>query len=300
MIIKTFYTISTVEVFKVFKGDDVSKIDIVTSGGVIGLEAEIVSPSLNLNLGDTGVFMLNDVKENTFKRLTSKQKLYNVYAVSQGFFKYNLDEDKASNSTTIINGISGVLYNKLKAETKLNYKEILSLKNEQYQTAKTSLSSIALVISSLSPINATAGTKSILTILGNDFGDLQGKISFSNADDAGNIFTNALDTQLISWTNTKIEVEIPSKAGTGPVRITTATGASLLSSQILNIRYAQNNIISDVLTSGVFVAYPTQLININSKGGYTLNTTSKLNNIPMATTSLERAISTWSCDTKMN
>ncbi len=297
---QNIYTINTIEVFKVFKGDSSSKIDIITHGGVIGLEAEIVSPSLTLKLGDIGVFMINDFNDNIFKQLPTKQKLHNVYAVSQGFFKYNLDEDKASNSFLTVNGITSAFYHKIEAETKKNYTEIIPLTIEHYKTVKESRSTIALVISSLSPINVTAGTKSILTIIGNDFGNSKGKIGFSNADDAGSTFTDAIDTQIKSWTNTKIEVEIPSKAGTGPVRITTTGGASLLSSQELNVMYAQNNIISDALINGVLVAYPTQLINNNSKGGYTLNTTSKLNNIPMATESLGRAVSTWSCETKMN
>ena len=46
------YTINTIEVFKVFKGEVSPKIEIITLGGVIGMDAQIVYPSLKLNIDE--------------------------------------------------------------------------------------------------------------------------------------------------------------------------------------------------------------------------------------------------------
>ena len=46
------YTVNTVEVYKVFKGESLPTIEIITLGGVVGMDAQIVYPSLKLNKND--------------------------------------------------------------------------------------------------------------------------------------------------------------------------------------------------------------------------------------------------------
>ena len=59
---KNIYTANTVEVYKVFKGELDSLIEVITPGGTVGRKAQIVIPSLKLREGDLGVFTL--VKHN--------------------------------------------------------------------------------------------------------------------------------------------------------------------------------------------------------------------------------------------
>ena len=79
------YTTNTIEVYKSFKGTPDALINITTRGGVVGLEAEIISSSTKLIVGDIGIFMVNKI-ENKME----------IYSASQGFYKYDL----VDNTTT--------------------------------------------------------------------------------------------------------------------------------------------------------------------------------------------------------
>ena len=52
------YTANTVEIYKVFKGELVETIEVITVGGTVGSRALISSTSLKLRENDTGIFML--------------------------------------------------------------------------------------------------------------------------------------------------------------------------------------------------------------------------------------------------
>lgn len=54
------YTVNTVEVYKVFKGQPATTVQVVTKGGTVGTMAQKVSPSLNLDTNDVGVFTLTN------------------------------------------------------------------------------------------------------------------------------------------------------------------------------------------------------------------------------------------------
>ena len=295
------YTINTVEVSKVFKGEILPTIEIITLGGVVGMDAQIVYPSLKLNIDDTGVFTLyNNHLELESKKETNKIK-FKPYGSLQGFYKYDLDSDTAINQFTSKKGITSSFYNEIKSYTKTDYIQLTNfdVQNDTSTTNKTS-NSLPVTITNFSPTNSTAGTESVLTITGSNFGTTKGKVGFSNADKGGSGFINALDSQILTWTNTRITVEIPSEAGTGKVKVTNNDGSLLVSNDTLFIRYAQANIISDYLNSGVNVAYKTQLINDNGSGGYTWHMSSGFTQQTGAKEALQRALKTWSCETQLN
>ncbi len=93
---------------------------------------------------------------------------------------------------------------------------------------------------------------------------------------------------------------MPSGAGTGKIRITHNDGSTLSSNTNLSISYAQANIVSDNLSSGVDMAYPTQLIDDNGNGGYTWQMTSDFASVPGAKEAFIKALNTWSCETQIN
>ncbi len=116
-----------------------------------------------------------------------------------------------------------------------------------------------IITTDLSKIHVRAGVGDILTINGKNFGSQKGKVLFSSADKGG--FKNdgrvaylhgLNDNYIISWSDTKIRVKVPSRvtegyngisdgAGTGKIKIITALGAKGESSTSLNIDYSITN-----------------------------------------------------------
>ena len=295
------YTINTVEVYKLFKGESLPIIEIITLGGVVGMDAQIVYPSLKLNIDDIGVFTLyNSNLELDSKKESNKTK-FKPYGSLQGFYKYDINSDIAVNQFTSKKGISDSFYNEIKSYTKADYIQLTNfdVQNNTPISSKTS-NLLPVTITNFSPTISSAGTESVLVITGSNFGTTKGKVGFSNADNGGSGFVNALDSQVLTWTNTRITVEIPSEAGTGKIRVTNNDGSLLTSSDTLFIKYAQANIVSDYVNSGVNVAYKTQLIDDNGSGGYTWHMTSGFSELTGAKEALDRALKTWSCETQIN
>lgn len=81
----------------------------------------------------------------------------------------------------------------------------------------TALSS-APAITTLSPSSSPAGAGITIRIAGSGFGATAGAVEFSD----GTATVRA--ERIVSWTNTLIEVEVPSSVSSGPVRVLTAGG----------------------------------------------------------------------------
>ena len=120
----------------------------------------------------------------------------------------------AVNPFYIKNGITTSFYDELVSLTHLEVIDVNTIdinnfiSNIESQRGTTN-------ISSFTPTTATGGTETQLTINGAGFGSQQ-NIGFSNGNDGGATFTFALQTQIISWNDTQIVVDIPTSAGTGP------------------------------------------------------------------------------------
>lgn len=298
---KSIYTINHIKIYKVFKGQALKSVEIITPGGSVGLKVLKVYPSLNLNKGDIGIFYLVDNKTQN----TTGMKQYKPYGSIQGFYKYNLRQDFAINPFNKKSGISTFFYYDIMNITKLRYTEIRRF-NQQIKTSqnKTTRSPSSI---NFSPTISSAGTKSILTITGTDFGTTKGQVGFSSADDGGNTFINALETQVLTWTDTQIKVEIPSRAGTGKIQISNHSNNSIgLSNEDLNIMYSEFNIESDDVPtkdSGIIYAYQAQHINANNSGGYIWQMQTDFYNdieFPGAKAAFERAMETWRCNSEIN
>ena len=310
------YTANTLEVYKIFKGEAVATIDIITKGGTVGLTALNVSSSLKLNEGDIGVFALENTNISKGSSKSNNLK-YKPYGAIQGFYKYNLDADIAVNPFHIKKGISDSFYNEIMSHTKTGFTNISSFNIKLIQSkAIQSKSLLAPSAIAFSPTTITAGTKSILTITipagntGTNFGATKGKVAFSDADDGGVTFIDALDSQ-VTWSTTSITVEVPSAAGTGKIRVTNADTSSRLSDIDLTVTYAETNVIYDEDDmrdsegngpNGPLEpkAYQVRHINENGSGGYTFRMHTDFNSNTAAKASFERAFEKWRCTTKIN
>ncbi|OYX24625.1 MAG: hypothetical protein B7Z06_08760, partial [Flavobacteriales bacterium 32-35-8] len=159
----------------------------------------------------------------------------------------------------------------------------------------------APVINSFAPTTASAGTKTVLTINGSGFGS-SGTVSFADADDGGDSFIEALSTQIVSWSDTAIQVEIPSGAGTGKVRVNGAS--TFTSADDLTIEYAETNVEFDPDGSGAQLARAYNVQHYGqSNNGYTWSMQTDFFNDtehPGARAAFERAFDTWRCNTGIN
>ena len=301
---QNIYTVNTIKVRKVFKGESVSTVEVITLGGVVGLKAEIVTPSLRLNKHEIGVFMLN---ENTTIELLSESKgnQFKPFSGSQGFYKYNVKRDVVSNPFNRKTGITSTFYNEIMAITNSNYIEITNSNiNKKQLASKQSRAGLVPVGITFSPTTLAAGVKDILTINGSNFGATKGKVGFSMADDGGVSFIEAIDTQVLSWSDTQIIVEVPSGAGTGPIQVTDSANDSAVSSTVLTVSFSEINIVSNQApsgpNSGMDVAYSTRHMDDNNSGGYTWQMFTGFDANAAAKSSFLRAFETWRCETGVN
>ena len=128
---KKILTSNTIEVYKVFKGVNHKTIEVITLGGVVGLKAEIVSPSLKLRQNDVGVFMLynNNLELSAINK--SENILFRPYGSIQGFYKYNIEDNSATNAFKKKEEINS-FYEEIISFTKTKFKILASLENETH------------------------------------------------------------------------------------------------------------------------------------------------------------------------
>jgi hypothetical protein len=290
------YTASKVKIFKVFKGTvNTEFIEIITPGGTVGLQKEVVHPSLELNKDEVGIFMLHENLISTKKN--PNIPLYKPYASVQGFVKYDLLKNKASSAFDQFNNIEQLLYSSITAITRESITEVSPFSVEQEVSP---MPEATPTITSFTPTTVTAGTKTQVTITGTNFGATKGVVSFSDANNGGSSFYDVLATQIISWNNTQIVVEVPSRAGTGSIQVENTDPSSVTSATSLTVSYAQINAEFDP-GSGT-EAYQTQHQDDNSTGGYTWQMFTDFDSDAAAKASFIRAFTSWtSCaGTKIN
>lgn len=189
-------------------------------GGVVGVKALIVKPSLNVSTNSAGIFLTKSTSISLVGFDPTK-KLYQTIGASQGFYKYDRINTLATNPfqslkpTTLDNRLKSILKTTPKQLRDVEYFTIESKKETQIQSAIKE----SPVIHTVEPMEIVAGNRSTLTITGVGFGDTLGLVLFKNADDGGHTYFEALQTQIVRWTNTEIIVEVPTNAGTGSVLV---------------------------------------------------------------------------------
>lgn len=163
--------------------------------------------------------------------------------------------------------------------------------NEKVNSA--SVSYFAATINSFSPTLISAGTGSLLTISGIDFGTTRGAVLFRDADNGGSSFTRASTSEIISWNATTIVVKVPQDAGTGQISVI-ANGTQIYSNDILTIKYA---VLDGTTPTGI---EPIRITNDNGTGGYTFQMETSFDGNAPAKASFKRALESWKCATGIN
>lgn len=290
------HTVNTIEVYKVFKGQTISEtIEVITPGGSVGDNSEVVSPSLSLNVGEIGVFMLHD--NNVSITNGTSQSKFKPYASSQGFYKYDLKSNKVFNPFMSKEGISTEFHNTIKALTNnTNVIEVTHFDAQDvYNTNIANRDANGVIeINNFSPTTLNGGVRDLLTINGIGFGNTQGTVNFRDANFGGSQYFTALDTQIVSWNDSQIVVEVPSRAGTGDIQVVTSFNFTITSSNDLTVFYSQIN------PGNETNAFQSQHFDLNGSGGYTWQMETSFNANAAANASFVRAFDSWVCTTGIN
>lgn len=284
------YTVNTIQVNKILKGNSPATIEVVTPGGELDGKLLVVEPNADLHIGSDGIFFLN---ENTNALdYSSRSSKFEIYALAQGFI-----------STDPFSGIchdpfdvyanKHMVYEQIQKTTGINYRESIPT-NDNDVSGDAS-------ISLFTPATISAGTQSVLTISGWGFGTRKGAatVQFRDANSTSSTVYSSIpdSTYILSWTDTEIKVIVPGAsanrqggAGTGAFNVVTSAGTIISSFAPLNISYNQFEYKKNKIS----------LIDQNGTGGYTFTLNSDLDANAAAKASFTKALDQWKCNTGVN
>ena len=298
------FTRQRLRVFRVLKGTlpDTAALPLLVEGGQVGLSRQELTNTLRpLPVGQQGIFFLVPAP------WAGVGPGYAAYASSQGVITYNLSQGTAAEpartypswaaatqQTALLSG---------QPPRVLQANPVLLAATQRRATAAAQRTQ-APVVAGFSPAQATAGTGAVLTLRGSGFGGGRGSggVDFSNADDGGATTTRALARDYLSWTDTQIQVRVPSAAtgghpaGTGPVTVTTADGAAATTAAPLTIVYALINVENTAQT----LADRPNHVATNATGGLTFRFGPNFQSNAAAGAAWQRGLAQWRCTTGIN
>jgi plastocyanin len=297
---QNIYTSNLIEVYKTFKNTVPAYIEVISEGGTVGNDKEIVHPSLELSIGEIGVFTLN---QNVLPSQFGKP-VFEAYASSQGFIKYNVAENEATEPFEKHFNLNTTLYNKIQQYTQTTY--IVVKPTNPFLLPTVNSTQAVAAITGFSPTTITAGTFSVITINGSGFGTTQGTsfVEFKRADDGGATFCRPDAWSYVLWSDTQIQVKLTttgastvnSTPGSGVIRVDVG-GVKTTSTASLTVTHAQINVYSSATA-------PTTIYNTRhvakQSGGYNWQMFTGFDSNAPAKASFLRAFQSWRCGTYIN
>lgn len=247
---------------------------LISDGGELNNKATIVYPNIEFNSSHKYLIFAKEIQSNEFKLASGLQ----------GCMTF-LENDSVANFFGIYSFENQLI------------KEINFFKNSKIKivpTNKRTSLPLAAQIISFSPTEITAGTNSVLTINGNNFGNSKSnsRVLFKNANDGGVTFIEPLITDYISWSNTKIVVKVPSNAGSGIFKV--ETNSTTFNSTPLSVLWSRTNYIKDTKT------FLPVLIDNSETGGYFFSIEGKLKSDTSFYNRTKEALLNWRCSTGIN
>lgn len=313
-------TANTIEIYKIFKGNtDDRTIEVVTQGGIVGHDAVWVSDLLQLDVGKVGIFFCEPNRKNAKSPFT-KKVLFDVYSSDQGFFRYDLKRDQASAPFVRYKKIKDYLYKLIEQKTKQNHRVVNSSFDISVfsQDVSNAGAGTLAAISSFSPTTVHGGAledpaNNVLTINGSGFGTKPSGSCAVLFKDANNDNTTPdfevayTSSYMVSWSDTKIVIKVPDRAGTGLIAVQLKDGTTAESSSILNVFYSIINLTFDFSPSvDTVLETEPRLIKTNGSDGYTIqySTSTAGGGKNFATSeskdAFERALATWKANVGVN
>lgn len=288
------YTLSELTVYKVFRGAVPGRLRLAEAGGTLGLRREVVSPGVAFGPGQQGLFLLlpDPVLPGA----------YRLVAGPQGFVQYDVADRSAAEPFGRYSSITDKLYLAVEAATGQAWRAVQP--NAALLAPVVARPQATPVISSFAPSQLAAGRGDVLTINGSNFGTTQGsgRVEFPNANTGGSSFIGANPTDYLAWSDTQIQVRVPSTvigtggvAGTGSFRVVNGTSETGISPSALTVTYA----LSNVTAGGSNTPNRPRLIDADGAGGYTLQYSPSFVAVAGAPAAFERALATWECATRL-
>ncbi|RSK39310.1 choice-of-anchor Q domain-containing protein [Mangrovimonas spongiae] len=283
---KNIYTSYTLSLAQVLKGNiNQEQIQIVVLGGEVNGQFLMASHTLKLNIHDKGVFTLKPLISAKANPNFPVNQQFQSYAGAQSAFKYS----------PVNNSVKG-LFNQFQSREAFynTLRQTFTQASPLLQRTTASTQNQSSNITSVTPNTVRAGAGDIITISGSSFGATPGTVTFSNANDAGASQVVALSSQISSWTDTSIEVEVPYGAGTGNVYVITDGGSNTFSTP-LNITYNLMNVSADNN-----MAYLLNHIAQNSSDGYVWQMENSFYNNSAARETFIKSFNLWRCQSDIN
>jgi hypothetical protein len=286
--INLIQTINTLQVSRLFKGSMTgSQIDFLTLGGNLALQFEHISTEIVLRKGQRGIFMLT---------LDSNGD-YRIVDQGHGIIRYTQSEFKATRYNEVWNDIQAELYPQLTRMTSQNMQVKGTIDFQFTSDNRKAINNV----NGLSPLTISAGSKSVLRITGSGFGNTQGTgtVEFRNVDDGGASRFSPIPNEFISWSDTQIEVEVPSGAGSGTVNVITDGGTVFTSNESIDIPFNHTNFIFTANNGEQFAAF-ANLSGQNGNNGYDFQYATSIDANVDAELTINDMYDKWRCTTGRN
>ncbi len=284
----SIYTVYEVVVYQQLKGSAQQTAYLAFLGGTIGNQHQTASTSPKLNVGEEGIFFL----EPTATALPGAPPAYTTVGAKQGLVKYHARGGGGHDLFNTYTSVQRDVLDRLAAIANQGWQRVQPRPARQTARGQGITPLAAPTISGFSPTSTTAGTGTTLTITGTDFGSTAGTVFFPDADDGGISSVAAHASEVLSWTNTQIEVLIPYRAGTGPFQVDNGSETAL-SGTDLSVTYNYKNVENGGLM------YSAAMAAQNTEGGITFLYHSDFNTSP-AKPVFEDAFEKWNCETDIN
>ena len=294
------FTVYSVQVNEIYKGISNSLVHIVVPGGKVGDEIQLASHSLKLKHNSKGYFILKKEKTLKLKGDNSPNEIFRPNSGELSFFNFDNFNGKISNP--ILDFKSNKEFSDKIFE--LTDKKEVIVEGDDFVIISPNLTAS---INSISPITIGGGNKEILTISGSGFGEFSfvptnASVLFRNADNGGSSWNESFRSNIVSWTDTEIQIRVPDNSGSGSIRVQKSDGTIIESEQTIEVpyniwNYADGN---NYLTS---VEYPIIHLGDNSNnldhvsnGKWTFKVSEEFNNTPDARNVIQEVINRWSCN----
>lgn len=279
----------------------VEDIYIITLGGVVGNQAMLVHPALQLDTDHEYLLMLEADNQKTDDKAFRQQNPQALQLLNYA--------DAQGSLTNENNYYHDLYYRTPKTETNL-FEQIQSLTGQLatkpngerfFPRPVTSPGNNGVAaISGFTPTTTNSGTivpAEYITISGSGFGAAAGTVFFSNADDGGATFTSSgVATDNVAWADASIQVKAARGAGTGPINV----NGAMTSGSNLTVSYAHLNINSSFSGFGSSTRQRYYLKDKNGLGGYTFIYNTAFNALTAAKAAFQRSLLLWRCNTLIN
>ena len=296
------FTRHRLRVFSLLKGRvaDTTRLTVLTEGGRLGLDQQLLTNTLRLTPGQQGILFLKPAPWPGLP--VTEPTVFTPVGSEQGFIKFDPADGTASEPFRVYKALDVAFYQAITSLTG-QARQVLRVNPVLARVpAPAQRGTLAPTIVGFAPVSLSAGTGAVLTITGDGFGSARGSgfVEFKNADDGGATRVKTRETDYLGWTNNRIQVLVPSvasgghPAGSGSVRVTTADQLMAETTSALTVVYALTNVES---TDGKLLQRPNHIA-LNTTGGVTFRFGPNFTASPAA--AWQRALATWRCQTGMN